>query len=123
VIDHPDFGWQSFGGNVSVSGDTVKVQPLDSFRQRVYVAPRGLWLTLDAGTFEGIEVNVKTHTVRVGLSPASEQTPTARLRIEQPAKVPGVGTYRPATRLPSQREAFEVPLKKGATTWVDLSAS
>ena len=54
VIDHPEFGWQSFGGNVSVSGNWVTVQPLDSFRKRVYIAPLGLWLTLDAGTFERI---------------------------------------------------------------------
>jgi hypothetical protein len=84
VIDHPEFGWQSFGGNVTASGNWIKVQPLDSFRQRVYIAPRGLWLTLDAGTFQGIEVNSKTHAVRVGLSASTPSTSKARLRIEQP---------------------------------------
>jgi len=52
-----DFGWQSFGGNAGVSGNWVNVQPLDSFRQRVYIAPLGLWLTLDAGTFEKIAID------------------------------------------------------------------
>jgi len=47
VIDHPEFGWLSFGGNTRVDGTWVKVQPLDSFRMRVYVAPRGL--VVDAG--------------------------------------------------------------------------
>jgi hypothetical protein len=42
------------------------------------------------------------------------------LRIEQPAKVPGIGTYRPAGKLAVEREAFTVPLKSG-TTWVELS--
>ena len=31
IVDHPEFGWQAFGGNVKVDGDWVKVQPLDSF--------------------------------------------------------------------------------------------
>jgi hypothetical protein len=121
VINHPDFGWQAFGGNLNVSGGWVKVQPLDSFRKRIYVAPCGLWLTLDAGTFESIEVNAKTHAVRVGFSPATEQTPQARLRIEQPAKLPGVGKFHPDKKLTVVRDAFEVPLKKNGTTWVELN--
>lgn len=120
VIDHPEFGWQAFGGNVKASGDWAKVQPLDSFRMRVYVAPRGLWLTLDAGTFDSLEVNTKTHAVRVGLSAKTKYTTMARLRIEQPAKVEGVGEYHPAKALNSSRDAFEVPLTS-KVTWVDLS--
>jgi hypothetical protein len=120
VIQHPEFGWQAFGGNVKVDSDWVKVQLLDSFRTRVYVAPRGLWLTLDAGTFESVEVNPRTHAVRVGLSSATQYTPLARLRLEQPAKMTGIGTYRPSGGFSFEREAFSVPLKNG-TTWVELS--
>jgi hypothetical protein len=121
VINHPDFGWQAFGGNVNVSGGWVKVQPLDSFRQRIYVAPCGLWLTLDAGNFESIEVNTKTHAVRVGFSPATEEASQARLRVEQPAKLPGVGKFHPDKKLTVERDAFQVPLKKSGTTWVELN--
>src|SRR6185369_1992352 len=99
LINHPEFGWQSFGGNVTVKGDWIKVEPLDSFRRRVYLAPVGLWLTLDAGTFETVEVNSRTNAVRVALSPSSTFTPDARLRIEQPAKIPGVGTFHVKQRL------------------------
>jgi hypothetical protein len=119
VINHPEFGWLSFGGNMKVSGDWVKVQPLDSFRMRVYVAPRGLWLTLDAGSFASVEVNTKTHAVRVGLSPASAYTPQARLRVEQPARVAGIGSYRPRQQLTNERDAYTIPLKK-STTWIEL---
>ncbi len=121
VVDHPDFGWQAFGGNARVRGRTVRVQPLDSFRKRVYIAPRGLWLTLDAGTFESVEVDTRTHTVRVELSAQTPFTPEARLRVEQPAKLPGVGAYRPTENLVSERDAFTVPLGR-RTTWVELSA-
>jgi len=68
VIDHPQFGWLAFGGNVKTEGNTVKVSPLDSSRSRVYLASLGLWITLDAGNFDTVEVNSKTGVVRVGLS-------------------------------------------------------
>jgi len=120
VINHPDFGWQAFGGNVTRSGDWLKVQPLDSFRMRVYIAPLGLWLTLDAGTFERIEVNTRTHVVRIGLSNATLITPEGRLRIEQPAKVSGVGVYKPRQKLTEERGAYVIGLKN-AITWIDLN--
>src|SRR5208283_3623459 len=47
IVHHTEFGWVSFGGNTAVSGEKVKVTPLDSFRTRVYIASSGLWLTLD----------------------------------------------------------------------------
>ncbi|HVU37691.1 MAG TPA: DUF5695 domain-containing protein [Opitutales bacterium] len=112
VIDHPEFGWQAFGGNVQVDGDWVKVQPLDCFRQRVYLAPLGLWLTLDAGAFDHVELNAKTHAVRLALAPASAIAPTAYLRIAQPAKINGIGTYQPTEKFKLDHEAFAVPLGK-----------
>src|SRR5262249_29755132 len=91
-----------------------------SFRKRVYIAPRGLWLTLDAGTFESVEVNTRTHAVRVGLSPASQFTPQARLRIEQPSKVAGVGSYHPAAPLKLEHDAYSIPLTR-PVTWVEMT--
>ncbi|MFZ0815315.1 MAG: DUF5695 domain-containing protein [Candidatus Sulfotelmatobacter sp.] len=122
IVDHPEFGWVAFGGNIAVQGNVITVTPRDSFRSRVYVAPLGLWLTLDAGNFESVEVNSKTGIVRVGLAGASEVTPEARLRIEQPAKVGGIGTYQPVSPFKSERNAYIVPLQK-ETTWVELSTS
>ncbi|HMV83684.1 MAG TPA: DUF5695 domain-containing protein [Blastocatellia bacterium] len=120
LINHPEFGWQAFGGNVTRKGDWVSVTPLDSMRMRVYLAPRGLWLTLDAGRFETVELNAKTGAVRVSLASATSETPQARLRIEQPAKPTGVGSYQPSQPLKQEREAFVIPLKQ-AMTWIELS--
>jgi hypothetical protein len=120
LINHPDFGWQAFGGNVTSSGDWLKVQPLDSFRMRVYIAPLGLWLTLDAGTFESVEVNTRTHAVLVDLSGATPFTPQARLRIEQPAKVSGIGRYSPRQKLTMERGAYTIRLKTSRSR-IDLS--
>jgi Family of unknown function (DUF5695) len=118
VVNHPEFGWLVFGGNIRTEGSLIKVTPFDSFRTRVYLAPAGLWLTLDSGKFESVELNSKTGVVRVGLAAADGFTPTARLRAEQPAKVK-TQSYRPVKPLKSERGAWVVPLGK-ETTWVEL---
>ena len=86
---------------------------------RAYVAPLGLWLTLDAGTFASVDVNTRTHVVRITLSPQTPDTQQARLHVEQPAKVTGVGTYRPRLQLTTERDAYAIPLKR-TTTWIEL---
>jgi hypothetical protein len=116
LIDHSELGWQSFGGNVVVTGSTVSVTPLDSFRMRFYVAPAGLWLTLDAGQFTKVEYDSSTHAVKITLAPADSYTPSARLRIEQPAKVSGIGTYAVSGTYAKERDATVIPLGSAATT-------
>jgi len=44
------------------------------------------------------------------------------LRIEQPAKISGVGTYHPEKSFTNERDAFTIPLGKKAT-WVELTES
>ncbi len=122
IVDHPEFGWLAFGGDIKAEGDKVSVTPLDSFRRRVYVAPVGLWLTLDAGEFDIVELDSKTGAVRIGFAAATSFTPTAFLRIEQPAKIQGVGSYRPVESFQLAREAYVVPLGKD-TTWIELTAN
>jgi hypothetical protein len=120
VVRDPEFGWLTFGGNVTVAGGTVRVQPLDAARSRVYIAPLGLWLTLDAGAFETVEVS--GDTVRVTLAPATPDTPRARLRIERPAAVSGLGAFVPAEEYGVERGAYVIPLSQ-ATTDVVLGIS
>jgi hypothetical protein len=118
VVNHPQFGWIAFGGNIKVKGSAVTITPLDSFRSRVYLASLGLWLTLDAGKFDNVELNPRTGVVRVGLAAASEFVPNARLRIEQPGEKKN-GIYRAENSFQSERDAVVVPLGKG-TTWIEL---
>jgi uncharacterized protein DUF5695 len=121
VVDHPQFGWIAFGGNIKVKGNVVTVTPLDSFRTRIYLASMGLWLTLDAGKFIDLELNPQTGAVRVGLAGATSLVSNARLRIEQP----GEGKkeiYRASRSFRSERDALVVPLDKGVT-WVDIKPS
>jgi hypothetical protein len=121
VIDHPEFGWLAFGGDLSTTGDTVRVTPLDSFSSCLYLAPLGLWITLDAGRIVGVEFNSSTGVVKIGLAAANENTPVAVLRIEQPAPHSRTGSYHLVESFKSERGAFIVPLSRG-TTIVEVDA-
>jgi hypothetical protein len=93
LINHPEFGWQAFGGNVTTTAGRVSVQVLDSLRKRVYIAPLGLYLTLDAGQFQRVTLDTRTNAVTVTLAPATPATSRARLRMEQPFKAKGVPEF------------------------------
>lgn len=115
LTEDPQLGWIAFGGNFQKKGNSVFVTTLDSFRNRLYIAPLGLWLTLDAGKFERAEFNLQTRTVELTFAGATEFTPSARLRIEQPAKISGVGVYKLVGAFKSERGASTIPLKPGST--------
>ncbi|HKW19686.1 MAG TPA: DUF5695 domain-containing protein [Terriglobales bacterium] len=121
VVNDPQFGWVAFGGNLKKDGNTIDVTPLDSSRTRIYVAPYGLWLTLDAGTFAALELDPTSSAVRIGFSASNQFSSEARLRIDQPAKLTGVSSFRPTTELKSERQAYVIPLK-ATVTWVELSS-
>lgn len=115
IAHDPQLGWLSFGGNLQSRHNEVTVEPLDAFRNRVYLAPVGLWLTLDSGKFNRVVFDPRTGTVRLTLDPADKFTPEARLRIEQPAKIADVGSYHPARTYTMERGAYVVPLSSSAT--------
>jgi hypothetical protein len=112
VVKDPEFGWQAFGGNLQAAAAKVTVTPVDCFHKRVFVAPLGLWVTLDAGRLERVEIDSKTGAVRLGLAAATAETPAARLRVEP-------GKYAPAKAYKLERGAYVVPLA-AAMTWVDM---
>jgi len=120
VAHHPDFGWICFGGNLSVAGDEITVEPKDASRTRFYLAPEGLWLTLDSGQFDRLVWNVKTGKLRIALAPKDQSTTEARIRIEQPASPEGARPFHLAGSPAQERGAWVVPLSS-SETWVDLT--
>ncbi len=122
VVNHPEFGWLAFGGNITLAEGNVRVSPLDSSRTRLYLGPLGLWLTLDAGSITSFEFNIASGVVRIGLAPANQFTSDARLRVEQPTKPRNARRYHPVHAFKSERGAFVVPLG-ASTTWIALIAA
>jgi hypothetical protein len=108
VAHDDDLGWLAFGGNIRVEDRGVRIEPRDAARSRFYLAPLGLWLTLDAGTFRHVTVN--GDVVHVTLAPATEFTKVARLRVAQAAAVEGGGTFAPRDAPPKERGAWIVDL-------------
>lgn len=112
LVHDREFGWLAFGGNLKESNGAITLEPRDAMRQRVYIAPLGLWLHLDAGQFQAVRFDPATGKVALELAPADAYTPTALLRIEQPARVAGIGRVHPSGAYPLTRGAYAIPLGK-----------
>ncbi len=117
AVRHPTFGWLALGGDIRLLPDgDAEVLPRDGFRQRIFIAPLGLWISLDAGTIESVRFNPTTKSVRLTLSPATTATPVARLRLGQSAIGDLPSHWAPQQKFALEREAFVVPLTTKNTT-------
>lgn len=122
LINHPDFGWQAFGGNVVSISPTVQVQVRDSVRRRIYIAPLGTLFSLDAGSFSAVSYDPSTHAVTLTISAVPEgiagaaAAPHGRLVVQQKAEVAGVTLLKPTVAFEVDAEAFVVPFTSGSGT-------
>jgi hypothetical protein len=105
ITQDKELGWLVFGGNHSENRDVVEVKITTAAKSRVFVAPKKLWLTLDAGTFEKVGYNTKTGEVILSLGSKTSYTPTAYLRVEGGSRLP----------FKKVRNAYEIPLGKNQT--------
>lgn len=108
LVDHPTFGWVGFGGNVMQSGGVVTLVPKDSARSRVFIAPAGLWLTLNAGKFDSVAYDPKTGQVTVHLAPGGANTPDAWLNVATTTK--DGKPYRVVSPVVAERGLYKVAL-------------
>ncbi|KXT06464.1 hypothetical protein AC578_5997 [Pseudocercospora eumusae] len=69
LVNHPDFGWTAFGGNIRHTGygDAITVEPKDSVRRRLYIAAMGLKLEIEAGAIESFTYTPSTKSLKVKL--------------------------------------------------------
>ncbi|HUQ10050.1 MAG TPA: DUF5695 domain-containing protein [Steroidobacteraceae bacterium] len=86
LVEHPAFGWLAFGGNLSRRGETLRIEPRDSARARLFIAPAKLWITLAAGRIDAAEYSPADGSVRLWLAPADAHTPRALLSVEAAGK-------------------------------------
>lgn len=98
-----DLGWLAFGGNFIQKDDIVEMELTTASKSRVFVAPKKLWLTLDAGSFKKISYNQKTGEVTLVFEPGNKYTPYAYLRVE------GADT---TLQYPIVRGAYQIALGK-----------
>ncbi|TGX56232.1 hypothetical protein E5A73_03865 [Sphingomonas gei] len=117
LVNDPTFGWLGFGGDVTMGKDGVQIQPKDGARSRVFVAPAGAWITLDAGKIANLVYTPVNGAIMLMLDPATATTPIARLRIE--TTLPGAKALTPSTGT-LERGGYTIPLGN-APTFVKLS--
>jgi hypothetical protein len=112
LVKHDELGWLSFGGNTTIDGDWVKTELTTAARNRFYVAPVGLWLTLDAGEFKSVAYNMKSGEVTIALEKGNEYTPEAYLHIETLSKEPSAKHYHTESLTKSTLGSYLVALDK-----------
>ncbi|KAJ7084747.1 hypothetical protein C8R43DRAFT_1051744 [Mycena crocata] len=119
IINHPDFGWQAFGGIVTSTSPAIQVQIRDPVRRRVFIAPIAALLTLDAGALSTISYTPSTQTVVVTITPAPDgainaaSAPNARLLVSQTAAISGVGVLKPTATFPMDAGAIVITYSGG----------
>lgn len=123
VINSPAYGWQAFGGNLTTNDGWIRVEPRDSMRRAVYIAPIGLMLTLDRGAFQRVEFHPGSREVRLTFDRAANFTTTALLRIEQPVAAAGTGRYAAPAGLSTERGGAVVPLDAARGAVVTLRSA
>ncbi|WP_316830119.1 DUF5695 domain-containing protein [Pedobacter aquatilis] len=121
LLKHKEFGWLAFGGNLNQNGNNIILKPTTAAKSSVFVAPVGVWITLEAGSIDELDYDPSTGSIRLKLSKADEHTPRAILRISQPAKIAGVLKYSLKDKTIGKRGAYEIQLSEGNTTEVILS--
>ncbi|MET4663549.1 hypothetical protein ABIC17_000441 [Sphingomonas sp. PvP056] len=107
LVRDPTFGWLGFGGNVTERGGVVTIVPRDGARSRVFIAPAGVWITLEAGKIARASYASTTGVVMLTLDPAVAGTPVARVFVE--TTVAGGRGYAPVGGV-VERGDYTVPL-------------
>jgi len=74
---------------------------------RCFIAPAGVWLTLDAGRFERVEYDPEARRLTVVLAPGDAFTPRAWLNVE--TTIEGTPGWRPAD---AERGAWPIEFGK-----------
>jgi hypothetical protein len=113
LVNDSTFGWLGFGGNVSQAGGEVRITPKDGARTRLFIAPIGAWLTLEAGKIDAAAYTPATGKITLTLAARDPATPVARLIVEATTK--GARPYRPANAT-FERGAYTLPLADAPTT-------
>ncbi len=114
LVNSNEFGWISFGGNSSVNGKWVTIEPTTAARSRVYIAPAGVWLTLDAGRFSSVSYNTATGALKMTIEKGETWSPEALLRISNPSREGNAVIYNTGGLKSGERGAFVIPVSKKA---------
>jgi hypothetical protein len=85
VVQDPDVGLVTYGGNMDVSGNSVTVQPRDAVRRRVYVAHLGVYVTISAGQIEEFSFDTSgLSSLKLSVVPGPAKASSTVVWVETP---------------------------------------
>jgi len=116
LVHDEAMGWICFGGNVEERRGVVHATVLDSSRNRLFIAPLGLWITLDAGQLVSADFDPARRTVQLHLAAATAAVPVARLRLVQTNGTTPAHAWSLSTKTTTDAGDQVVPLGSGETT-------
>ncbi len=110
IVKDPVYGWLSFGGNLTQRGNLIDVKITTAAKSKVFIAGLGLWLTLDAGTFNAVVYDTLNKTVSLTLNSADEFTANGFLHIEKNDSTKSM--LKPTGNFKLEKGAYVIPLGK-----------
>ncbi|PZU06216.1 MAG: hypothetical protein DI606_18400 [Sphingobium sp.] len=105
-------GWLGFGGKVTDDDGQVHIVPQDGARRRLFIAPAGLWITLEAGRIASADYDSASGKVVLTLDPADAFTTKARLLFETTTSGGRAYTSSGGT---ADRGGYAIPLTANST--------
>lgn len=67
IVEHPEFGWLAFSGNLKTEKNKIKVGITTASKGRIFLAKENLWLTTDAGEIDALDYDQKDRSVTLVL--------------------------------------------------------
>ena len=115
IVNDKTYGWLAFGGNLSKKGNAITVKVTTAAKSAVFIAPAGLWITLDAGKIGSVTYDSKTNEVFLSLDAQDDHTKTAYVHLEQNAAYKIVGNNKNTNgvyEIPLGQKPIQITLKK-----------
>ncbi len=116
LINHDEFGWLSFGANISEKKGLVNIEITSASKSRVFIAPEKLWITLDAGAIRSLTYNPKDGEVKVTLEKGNQFTPKAYVHVESFGKDDVNFEVKNLTK--NERGLYETELARRPVTFI-----
>ena len=100
LTEDADLGWLAFGGNLNETKKEISVEVTTAAKNRIFIQPEELWITLEAGKVAEASYNKKNGEVSLTLMPKDAYTPFAYISLTEGFKMD----------YPVERGMYKVPL-------------
>jgi len=120
LVNHPEFGWLAFGGNLEQKADVIEVRPTTAMKARIYISELGLSINFNAGAINKLRYDTRTKKIILSIDPADTYTSNAFFQIENGTDSHNL-IFKPTKVLSQKNGIYELPLLKGENATLELT--